>query len=117
MAKAATKKAAKPAQPAEVALRIVVEASQDTPTYYVNHAEIALGFHELAIWFARLPTKPSRDELAEATQSGEIVVEPEFQILIPPTMLQGMIEALQLTKTRYEATFGPIQKKSDDKAS
>lgn len=109
MAKAARKKSESPAKP-ELVLRIVVEATQDTPTYYVNHAEIALGAHELAIWFARLPTKPSRDETEAARASGEIVVEPEFQILVPPTLLPGLIVALQQTQDNYETIFGPIRK-------
>ena len=109
MAKAARKKTERPTKP-ELELRIVVEANQDTPTYYVNHAEIALGAHELAIWFARLPTKPNRDETEAMRASGEIVVEPEFQILMPPTLLPGLIVALQTTKDNYEALFGPIRK-------
>jgi hypothetical protein len=110
MAKAATKKAAPASKKAEIAVRIVVEATQDTPAYYVNHAEVVLGMHELAIWFARLPTKPSREETEEARRSGEIVVDPEFQILFPPTMLPGLISALEQTKENYEAMFGPIGK-------
>lgn len=110
MARAITKKAAPVAEKTELAVRIVVEASQDTPTYYVNHAEIALGQHELALWFARLPTKPSRAETEEVRRSGEIVVDPEFQILIPPTLLPGLIEALGTTLSTYETLFGPIRK-------
>lgn len=94
----------------EISLRIVVEATQETPAYYVNHAEIAMSPHECAIWFARLPTKPSRQEMEDARTIGEIVVEPEFQVLIPPTLIFGLIKALETTRDNYEATFGPIRK-------
>ncbi len=111
MARAKRKKVARAEPKAELSVRIVVEADRDTPTYYVNHAEVAVGLHELAIWFARLPTKPSRDETEEAQRTGEIVVEPEFQILFPPTLLPGLIEALETTQKTFETLFGPIRKK------
>lgn len=111
MAKPKTSKAA--AAP-EKAFKIVVEATADTPTYYINHVEIAVNQHELAMWFARLPTKPSRFELDEALATGELVVDPEFQILIAPTLLEGLISALQSTKETYEGIFGPIRRKTDD---
>jgi hypothetical protein len=96
-----------------VNLKVVVEASLDTPTYYVNHAEIAVSQHEFAILFARLPTKPSRAEIVEATSSGELVVDPEFQILIPPTLLQGLIDALEKSRDQYDTLFGAGAKKED----
>lgn len=99
----------------DIALKIVVEASQDTPTYYVNHAEIAAGQHEIAIWFARLPTKPSRLEMEEAKVTGEIIVDPEFQILVPPTLIPGLISALEQTKERHEAMYGNHPKEGEGK--
>lgn len=105
MAKKAASAATAAATPESVALRIVVEASQDTPTYYVNHIELSMGQHECAMWFARLPTKPSRAELAEATAAGEIVVDPEFQVIIPPTLIEGLISALQTVQAQRAELF------------
>ena len=102
MARKATSKATEES----VQLRIVVEANQDTPTYYMNHVEIVMGLHEIALWFARLPTKPSRAEMADAAASGEIVVDPEFQIVIPHTLMSGLISALQSVQTKHVETFG-----------
>ena len=110
----AKSKAPKGDQAVEIALRVVVEATIDTPTYYANHAEIAVNQHELALWFARLPTKPSRLELEEARETGELVVDPEFQILVPPTLLDGLIEALVASKEKYESLFGPIRNTQND---
>lgn len=112
MAKAKEPKAAPAA--VERSLKIVVEATSDTPTYYVNHCEIAVNHHEIALWFARLPTKPSRFDMDGVAETGELAVEPEFQILIAPTLLEGLIAALQSTKETYEGIFGPIRSKIDD---
>lgn len=86
-----------------VEARIVVETTQDVPTFYVNHAEIGAGPHEYAIWMARLPVKPSRDEMLLIQESGEFVVEPEVQILIPHSMVPGLIAALAQTLAAHEA--------------
>jgi hypothetical protein len=108
-AKAKRAAKAKPAKPQTMQARIVVDLSPDTPTYYVNHMEIAVNKYELALWLARLPTKPGRAETALAEQTGEIVVEPEFQILISPTLLPRMVSALTEARKNYEAIYGPIR--------
>ena len=90
-------------------VRIVVDVSPDTPTYYANHVEIAINKHEIAVWIARIPTKPGREEMAFAEASGEIVVDAEMQILLPPTLIDGLLSALQTTKDNFETAFGPIR--------
>lgn len=110
----AAKRAARPAKKeATVSAQIVVDLAIDTPTYYINHVEIAVNRHEVALWFARLPTKPGRDQLAVIQETNELVVEPEFQILVPPTLLPGLISAFQKSKETYEAQFGPIGEVSE----
>ena len=96
-------------EPDALAVRLVVDLPPDLPTYYANHVELAVNRHEIAMWVARLPTKPGRDQLALAEATGELVVEAEMQILLPPTILEGLIAALVATKTKYEETFGPIR--------
>lgn len=88
--------------PAAKQLTIVSEVSTDTPTYYVNHAEIGVSDHEYSIWFSRLPTKLGRSDTAIAMETGEIVIEPEFQILFPLTMIDGLISALQAAKQQLQ---------------
>lgn len=97
-----------------VPVRIVVDVTPDTPTYYANHIEIAYNRHEIAVWVARLPTKASRDDMALAEEIGELVVEPEMQILLPPTLIDGLISALETTKENYEKVFGPIREIKND---
>lgn len=89
-------------------LRVVVEATRDTPTYYVNHAQLTFSEHEVALVFARMPTKPSRDEIREAEEFGELTVDPELQIIIPPTVLPRLIDALEMIRGHYEENYGKI---------
>lgn len=114
MAKAKTKAKPKIADLTEsVPVRLVVDASRETPTYYANHVEIAINKHEIALWVARIPTKPGRDEMALAEMTGEIVIDAEMQILLPPTLIDGLISALETTKTNFETAFGPIRESKE----
>lgn len=112
MAKAAKGKA--PPTQESIDVRIVVDTSIDTPAYYVNHAEISVGEHDLTMTFVRLPAKPSRADIEEAKDSGELVIESEFQVIFPPTLLPGLIRALESTYQEYEARHGEIRKPKDD---
>lgn len=94
----------------ELTAKILVEISDDTATYYVNHAEVAIGQHELALTFARLPAKPTRSELFEAEKNGTLIVTPDIQVLFAPSFIDGLIEALQITKKQYEERFGATKR-------
>jgi hypothetical protein len=112
MAKAATKPASRRKAEANadtLDVRLVVDLPADTPTYYANHVEIAVNKHEISLWIARLPTKPAREQMALAQETGELLVEAEMQILMPPTLIDGLIGALETTKLKYEKAFGPIR--------
>lgn len=95
-------------------VRIVAEPTAETPTYYINHVEMAAGPHEFAMWFTRLPTKPSRIETQMAIESGELRVDPEFQILLPPSIMPGFATALEKVRAGYEKEHGPIRTSDDD---
>jgi hypothetical protein len=100
---------AKPkSEPESVSVSIALETTRDTPIYYANHAEVAAARHEFALAFARLPSKPSRAEVAELKAVGQLVWDTDIQIIIPPTLINGLIRALKMSKENYETMFGPI---------
>src|SRR5438105_1495988 len=76
-----------------VTIGVTVQLSPETQTYYFNHAEVACIPHEFAIMFARMPTKLPPDRLAEA-RDGVLTLECELQVLLAPTLLPGLINAL-----------------------
>ena len=84
-----------------------VQISPDTPTYYFNHAEIAHLPHDFALLFARLPSKLTPDRLGEI-KAGTLMLECELQVLLAPTMIPKLIEALTIQRRRYEEQWGPI---------
>lgn len=90
-------------------LRVIVEPNDNTAMYYANYIEVAHSIHEFALNIVRVPTKLSSETLKQATATKELLVSPEIQILLPPTIIAGLIEALQKQKTAYESIFGKIQ--------
>lgn len=88
--------------PEAVQARLIVDTIQEVPTYYVNHAEVAAGPHEFAVWFTRLPTRPSRGDLEIIKETGEYMVEPEVQLLMPHSLIDGLIKALQQAKSNLK---------------
>ena len=96
--------------PVTMNVKISVEVSEGTPVYYANYLEIAHSSIEFALNVVRIPTKPTRSQM-ELVQSGEpLTVEPEMQILFSPKLAIGLVKALQLQITAYEAANSPIDK-------
>jgi hypothetical protein len=102
-----TKKSAIPEGPAAAQVRIVVDVSEDTPTYYANYVEATFGAHDCALSFVRVPAKLSAERIAELKE-GSLTVEASVQITLPPTLIPSLIHALTITKDHYEAQIGPI---------
>jgi hypothetical protein len=92
----------------QVTARVIFDVSEDIATYYVNHAEVAQSKHEFAIFWGRAPTKVSTQQLTLVKQTGEIHIEPLVQIIVPPTLVQGLIDALGKQKQRYEQAHGKV---------
>ena len=89
-----------------VAAKVVLHPSEDTPQYYINYAEIATSQNEFSIYGVRVPTKLPPGEVAAITKSQELHLEPEVQIIIPVTVIQGFIDALIRQRDFYAAEFG-----------
>lgn len=91
-----------------LAVRPVVEATDSTIIEYVNFAEIAHSQHEFSILCVRVPTKPNAAAIGEAKKTGALELNATLQLLLPPTIIPGLIRALGIQKDAYEARFGPI---------
>jgi hypothetical protein len=109
------------ASSAQLAVAIVVNPTDDTPSFYSNYAEVSFNQHEIRIFFVKTPTKLDSQRLEEAKSgrlvldpmaqvlSGRLVLDPMAQVLIAPTLLPGLIRALQVARDEYEKAFGVIR--------
>src|SRR5208282_4226067 len=50
-------------------LRPLFEVTEDTPQYYVNHAEVTFNLHEFAITFARVPSRLTKEQWEKVMNS------------------------------------------------
>lgn len=79
----------------QLAMRISLDPTRDTPAFYVNNVEVGRTQHDFLLLGARIPAKISPDEL-EGQLAGEVLrVEPDVQLILPPTLIPGLIAALQ----------------------
>jgi hypothetical protein len=79
----------------EIALRVELNLTDDTPTYYINYAEVSRSAVEIGIGFALLPTKLNSARLAEAQVDGRLIHPPLFHVVMLPDTARGLISALQ----------------------
>jgi hypothetical protein len=94
--------------PPTTGTRISTKIGDGTFTYYANYAEIVCTSQEFAILFARMPAKVPPDKIDEV-KAGRLNLTCDVQILIPTTMIDGLIRALVSQKAAYEQRYGPIR--------
>jgi hypothetical protein len=97
-------------------IKVAVEPTDDTPTYYANYAEVNLAAHEFALSFVRVPTKLGTGRTADVQESGSLELEPVVQVLFAPTLLPGLVRALTTMRAAYEERFGPIRDEGQENA-
>lgn len=99
-----------PALPGQVGERtpvnIRLEPLDGVSTYYVNHVEVGSSPQDFSLICGRLPGKITEDQYDEMREFGFVSIEPEVQIIIPTTLIAGLIRALSTQKANYESTYG-----------
>ena len=102
--------------PTAISIKAVVDLSEEAPVFYVNYAELTHTSHEFSLVGIRMPSKPTEAQIESIAENGELRVSGLFQILLPPTMIPGLIRALTAQRNAYEARFGPIHDRGEDDA-
>jgi hypothetical protein len=83
-----------------------LEPLESASVYYVNYIEVANSPQDFSLICGRLPGKLSAEKTEEAKKLGVLVIEPEVQLIIPITLVPGLIKALTIQKEKYEKLFG-----------
>ena len=90
--------------PTMLSMRVVLEETEDVSLFYANYAEVTHSAHEFAIFGVQVPAKLSEEQNSRVKESGVLSLPAEFQIIVPPTMIPGLIEALQGQLKVYATT-------------
>ena len=96
-----------------IAARVVVE-SDDASAFYINFAEISHSRHEFMMHCVQAPTKLSPTMREVVISSGEVRLSPMVTLLMPPTLIPGLIRALTVEMEKYEQQNGPIRKDHEE---
>jgi hypothetical protein len=91
-----------------LAVKVVVRPVEHLETFYINYAEVGHSPHEFYILGGKLPIKPSRAEIEAAAETKELQIDATVQLMLPPTMISGLIRALTEQRAKYEKMIGPI---------
>ena len=96
-----------------IAVRPVFDMEIDSPVYYVNHIEVASTRFEFSLICGRVPTKLTPKQVDELRDNKTLRLVPILQMLVSPTLVQGLIDALTLQKKNYEKAHGTSIHKPD----
>lgn len=83
-----------------------LEPLEGASVYYVNYVEVGNSPQDFSLICGRLPGKLSVEKIKEAKTLGALVIEPEVQLIIPTTLVPGLIRALTIQKEKYEKLYG-----------
>jgi hypothetical protein len=84
--------------------QILLDVKPDTPSYYVNYIGISHTAYDITLSAVKIPS-PLRQDQFELVKSGQqIPMEPLLQIVIPPLLLDGLIQALIAQKEQHQQT-------------
>ena len=101
--------------PDSMKTKIVLRVTDETRFYYVNYAEVASSQSEFSLYGAQVPTKPSPDLMDQAQREGAMTLDSLFQIVLPVSVIDGLINALIKQKEHYEKYYNPISGNKENK--
>jgi hypothetical protein len=77
----------------------------ETPFYYVNYISVSHLAYDFTMSVAKLPSIITPDQVAVVQSGQPLVMEPTLQLVIPPTLIKGLIFALTEQVRKYEEQF------------
>jgi hypothetical protein len=89
-----------------IAVRMAVEVPDGLPRYYANFIEVSQSAWDFSLIFTTLPAKPSPSKMAEMQATGVLAWPAELVVNFPPTLIAGLIRALNIQKETYEKENG-----------
>jgi hypothetical protein len=94
-----------PPQAETLTVRPVFEIGDSTAVFYINHAEVRSSFHEFSVVAGRAPASLTTGQIERARSEGTLSIAAEVELIVPITLITGLITALTLEKERYEAQY------------
>ena len=87
-------------------IRPVFDVTPDTPQYYANHVEVSFTVHEFSLVFGRMSARVNREDIERLKENPVVRVPADAQVLVPTTLIAGLLRALIHAKGEYERLNG-----------
>jgi hypothetical protein len=108
------KKSTQKKQPSrESAAQMVMEVKSDTPSYYANYVNVSHTAYDFTLSVAKISSPLTQEQIEELQSLNKITVEPILQIVIPPLLIDGLINALIDQKAKHQLTASTQVKNND----
>jgi hypothetical protein len=91
-----------------VQIKVVIDVPEGSEPYYANHVEVGCSRFDFFLLFARMPTKVTSAVYKAAVDQGEIHVPATVQLVIPASIVAGLMRALETQKAKFEKDNGKI---------
>jgi hypothetical protein len=108
-----TKLTAKKQQQQELSAQIRLEVKSDTPSYYVNFIAVSHTPYDFTLSAVKMPSPLAQEQIELAQSGSQIPVEPILQLVIPPLLIDGLIDALIDQKAKHEKTVAQQVKNNE----
>ncbi len=96
----------------KIEVRVSLRVTDDTPSYYVNHLEVSQTQHEFTFSVGKIPSRFSAEKQSEIAGSHVMEIDAMLQLMIPPTLLPGIIKAMQIQLELFEKANGKVKDNS-----
>jgi hypothetical protein len=87
---------------------IRLEATANTPFYYVNIFAVSFLAYDFTISATKLPSELTPEQRTNLEHKTPITLEPTLQLVVPPMLVKNLARVLNVQIEQYEKTFGPI---------
>jgi hypothetical protein len=102
MAKKRAAKSSNGTSPTSVQLRIMIDVPDGTPSYYSNWIEVSHTKWDFCLTAAKMPARQNQTKMDQIVETKTLTLDADVQIIIPPTLLPGLIRALTSQKKTFE---------------
>jgi hypothetical protein len=92
----------------QIQVKVRADPKPDTPFYYVNFIAVNHSPYDFCISAIKLPSQLSEEQKQIAKKGDQIPLEPVLQLIIPTTLMKGLINALSEQCNKYESQYGNI---------
>jgi hypothetical protein len=89
-------------QKVPIELKINLEVSDSSASYYSNYFEIAHTSNDFTIYGGRIPAKLTPQRLNTAKESGRLTIEADVEITFPATIMISLLRVLNTQKESFE---------------